>query len=437
MSNPENSPVSPNIDVRTSTAAPFDRWRWLLAGAIGILGGYLTISAVISPGILNALVRPDALEPELMLPWVLQSVFALSVSSFAFFVAPGPLGRRVLAVVLFVVLVVVLFALIAGRYSGAIRIPGLVLQVVTNPYSAVLFVGGLSWLIASAARPIAYLTLLLSLIVMPLQVVFTLNNIASGLTILVQLVLSLAVAVVILVVSRPAGVTTMPAGSDRWRWALAGVIGILGGYLTLSLLNGGIIQGLSRMGSYDPEIIALWVAQGLFALAVTALAYFVASGPLGRRVLAAALFIVITIVLVAVLVARISGALQIPGPGLLVVTNPYWVVLFAGGLGWLIAASARPLAYLSLLLTFMVMPLGAIFVLNNIGFGISTVIQLVLSLAIALVILLVSRPAAPYAVPPVVAAADASPTAAELAPTAFVAMEEGAEADAAPRTPAP
>lgn len=432
----ESNSINPNPyqPVAAAVAPPVDRWRWLLAGVIGIVGGYLAVSSLTYGPALNGLLA-DRFTPDVALPWIAQGIFALAVTSFAFLAAPGALARRVLGVVVFVVLVVVVFLLFLARLSGAVRGVGPVLLVVTNQYWGVLFAGALGWLIAVAARPIAYLALLLTFLVMPLSFVFALANISSGISSLVQLVLSLVIAAVILLVSRPAAGTTVAPPADRWRWLLAGVLGILGGYLTVSSVTGGLANVLAF--NQDWEIAVLLVGQAVFALAVTSFAFLVAPGTLGRRVLAVVLFVVITVLLVVFIIGRISGTLRFGGPPLLVVTNSYWIVLVAGGLGWLIAAGARPLAYLSLLLTLIVMPLGFVFTVNNITFGISSTVQLVLSLVIAAVILLVSRPAVPYAAPVAAAADSPATSAADLAPTAFVAMDEGAAIDDdAPRTPA-
>jgi hypothetical protein len=432
MTTPESNSPTPN-PYQTSAAvvdvaAPVERWRWLLAGVLGILGGYLTVNALTDGVIFGTLLRPDAFDPEIVVPWVLRGVFALAMTALAFFAAPGPIGRRALAVAIFVVVAIVLFFVILGRLSGAIRGGGPVVLMLTNAYWVVLAVGGLGWLIASAARPIAYLSLLLALIVMPLNFIFAVNNLPSAISGLVQLLVSLVIAVAILFVSRPAAMSVVAAPTfDRWRWLLAGAIGIIGGYLTLGTVSGGLANVLFMDQGWENTVYLL--LRGIFALAVTAFAFFVAPGALGRRVLAVVLFVVISVALVAFSVGRLSGDLRIGGAPILFVTNPFWVVLFVGGLGWLLAAGVRPLAYLSLLLTCIVMPLNFVFVMNNIGYGISTTVQLVLAGAIAAVILLVSRPAESYAAPAVTPVVSPSPSAAELAPTAFVAMEEGAEVD--------
>ncbi len=199
----------------------------------------------------------------------------------------------------------------------------------------------------------------------------------------------------------PAPTATAPF--DRWRWLLAGVIGILGGYLTVSVFNSGLLNALLGFGQFQPDLIAQFVLQAVFALVVTSFAYFVAPTPLAGRVIAIAIYVVVAVLLVVVLAARLSGALRLPGPASYMMLNPYFLVLLVGGLCWLIATAARPIAYLTLLLAFIVMPIGFVFALNDLPFAIGTILQLGLSLAIAIVILLASRPrtatpAAPAAV---------------------------------------
>lgn len=200
-----------------------------------------------------------------------------------------------------------------------------------------------------------------------------------------------------------------PAAFNRWRWLLAGVIGILGGYLTISASGGQLLQTLGGYGSLPPEQTVMIIAQAVFALVVTSFAYLVAPGPMPRRVIAIVVFVVLVVGFTAFMVARVFGDLRLGGPVFSFFINPYFAVLFAGALGWLIAVGARTIGFLTLLLTFIVMPLGAFFAINNISSGISQLVQLGLCLVIAVVVLFASRPAVPDAAP------------------AFVAMEEGAE----------
>ncbi len=229
------------------------------------------------------------------------------------------------------------------------------------------------------------------------------------------------------VAANPYLATTTTPPFDRWRWLLAGVIGILGGYLTIGAAIGGLLNALSGFGGFPPEFTALLVAQAVFAIAVTAFAYAVAPGSASRRILAIVIFALGVVGTVALMFGRIYAGLPIPGTISNFLINPFFLVLFFGALGWLLASGARPLAFVGLLLTLIVLPLNFVFLINGVGSGISTAVQYVLALVVAVVILLISRPAR-VAVPdtyvtPVVAP---SAEAVELAPTAFVAMEEGA-----------
>lgn len=225
----------------------------------------------------------------------------------------------------------------------------------------------------------------------------------------------------------PYVVTAAEPAFDRWRWLLAGVIGILGGYLAIASAVGGLLNGLSGFGGFPPEFVALLIGQAVFAVLVTGFAYAVAPGTASRRILAIVIFSLGFVGTLALMFARIYSGLGLPGALSGVLVNPFWLVLFLGALGWLLASGARPLAFLGLLLTFIVMPLNFVFVLNGIGSGISTGVQYAAAFVIAVVILLISRPAAVVAPAAIVTPVDSpSPEAVELAPTAFVAMEEGA-----------
>lgn len=183
--------------------------------------------------------------------------------------------------------------------------------------------------------------------------------------------------------------------SSRRQWLLAGIIAILGGYLTILSIGGQLIQTLlGYLTGAGVELAVLLISQLVFAVAVTVLGYLLAPAQLGRRLLAAVIYVAGAAVLVLSLYVRISGALGNLGgiPVAMTIANPYFMVVLCGGLGWLIATSARPIAYLSLVLAFLVMPLGYLFAINGIASALSSLIQLVVSAVAALVILAVSRP---------------------------------------------
>lgn len=185
---------------------------------------------------------------------------------------------------------------------------------------------------------------------------------------------------------------------DRRIWLLAGIIAILGGYLTIQAISGGLIQHLAGFGNGPAELTVLLFSHLVFAVAVTVLGYFLAPGSLGMRVLASAIYVAAVVLVVAVLALRISGALG-GGPGVLFVgatlANPFFVVLLFGALGWLLASRARPIAYLALLLAAAIAPVGLLFGLAGLSSVLSSIVQLVAVGVVAVVILLVSIPRRP------------------------------------------
>jgi hypothetical protein len=234
--------------------------------------------------------------------------------------------------------------------------------------------------------------------VVPVDFAVLMSRLEVGIAELVQLVVALAIAAAVMFVSRPRAGVPQPdplvtPAFDRWRRVLAGVIGIVGGYLTVSAVTSPVVYAATR--DLDHGFVLPGIAEGIFALGVTWFAFFVAPGTLRRRVLAIVIFTAVVVVLVALLVGWFTGTLATPARTFMVFANPYWVVLVGGGLGWLVAAGSRPVAYLALLLAFIVMPLQYAFAIGNIEVGASTLVQLGVSLAVAVVILIVSRPPVP------------------------------------------
>ncbi len=181
---------------------------------------------------------------------------------------------------------------------------------------------------------------------------------------------------------------------DRRRVLVAGVIAILGGYLTILAIGGQLIQQLLGFGG-PVEFTVLFTAQLVFAVGVSALGFFLVPGPLRRRVVAKVVYIVGIAILVLVLVLRVGGS----GGALLgnqfvqaTISNVFFMVLLFGALAWLIAVGARPFAYLSLVLAAVIAPVGLLFVLNGVSNGISYIVQLIAVAIAAGVILLISIP---------------------------------------------
>lgn len=192
--------------------------------------------------------------------------------------------------------------------------------------------------------------------------------------------------------TQPPPAPNYPTTIDRWRWLLAGVIAILGGYLTIQVATTGL--GQIFVGYSDPSITLLVIAELVFAVAVTALGYFFAPGPLGRRILAKAVYVVGILLLALVIWLRFTtgfGGI----PLALSFGNPFFVALLFGGLGWLIACAAAPMRYLVLLVALVALPLNYILVMAGASSGFGLVVQYVVCGIAAAAILLVSRPPIP------------------------------------------
>lgn len=190
-----------------------------------------------------------------------------------------------------------------------------------------------------------------------------------------------------------------PAGPiDRRHWLLAGVIAILGGYLTIIAIGGNLIQQLLGFGGGPAELTVLFVSQLVFAVAVTVLGYFLAPGSLGMRLLASAVYAAAVVLLVASLTLRVGGGLGRALSPLFfgaTIANPFFMILLFGGLGWLLASRARGIAYLSLVLAAVVAPVGVLLALANLNGAVSSIVQLLAVGVAAVVILLVSFPRRP------------------------------------------
>lgn len=179
---------------------------------------------------------------------------------------------------------------------------------------------------------------------------------------------------------------------DRWRWLLSGIIAILGGYITLQALTGGL--GQVFLGFLAPTVVAIYVAQIVFGVAVSALGYFFVTAPLGRRILAKAVWVVgVGLVILFVALRLTTGFGGVPAG--LTVANPHFMLLVFGGLGWLIASGVTPLRYLVLLVALVPVPINFLLVLGGADSALGTLVQLVITGIAAVVILLVSRPPVP------------------------------------------
>jgi hypothetical protein len=182
---------------------------------------------------------------------------------------------------------------------------------------------------------------------------------------------------------------------DRRQWLLAGIIAILGGYLTILAIGGSLIQQLTGFGGGPAELTLLFVSQLVFAVAVTVLGYFLAPGSLGMRLLASAIYVLAVVTLVVLLTLRVSGGLGrvLGGPVIgATLTNSFFMILLLGALAWLIATAARPIAFIALVLAAAIAPVGVLLALAGVSAALSSMVQLIAVGIAAVVILLVSIP---------------------------------------------
>jgi hypothetical protein len=212
---------------------------------------------------------------------------------------------------------------------------------------------------------------------------------------------------------------------DRRVWLRSGIIAILGGYLTIGSISGGLVQQLAGFMGAGPEYTVLLVGQLVFAIGVTALGYFLVPGPLGRRILGKVVYALAIVILVVVVTLRITGGLGGFGGAWSGVSigNPYFMVLLFGGLGWLIASGAKPLGYLALIFAFLMIPITYFLLVSGIPSAIAVMIQMVVVLIGAVLILLASWPRRPIGV---------VEEPALLAPTAYGTPETAPAAAPAP-----
>ncbi|HIY65202.1 MAG TPA: hypothetical protein H9830_02865 [Candidatus Agrococcus pullicola] len=190
---------------------------------------------------------------------------------------------------------------------------------------------------------------------------------------------------------RPATRSASPAGSNRV-WLLAGILGIVGGYVlwsSLPQLGTRFISG----GVFLNEGL-LYMTQILLGLACVVVAMLNAPGSLPRRLIAVVIVIVIAALAFFLFLMRLQSGLGpvFRGPvGGLLTSLEGWLVL-SGAAGWLLAAGARPLAWLSLVGVLLVAPLRLLLQWQGFDVAITTVVLQALMLIAALAVLLASKP---------------------------------------------
>lgn len=193
-----------------------------------------------------------------------------------------------------------------------------------------------------------------------------------------------------------ASTPTVPTAPESTRrstraWLLAGLLGILGGYLVvLSLPSLALEVGISS--GYSGRMPQL-VMQMLLGLTAVIIAYLNAPGRVVGRILGIAVLLAAVVIAFLLQGGMIGAGVTGISPWIRASTMSADVWLVTGGAaGWLLAASARPLAWLSLLLTLAVGPLRMMLLLQDFEQGFASTAMSVLMLVIALIVLLASKP---------------------------------------------
>jgi hypothetical protein len=128
-----------------------------------VLGGYLLLNTNLSQLALG-LSRAGMFPPEQVVLFLLQYVFAVVVILFGLAVAPGTTGRRVIAAVVVLVLILVWTLLYSARITGAAGPLPLASGFIAAPTFIVPLATVTGWLIVRERPALAYLVLLLSVI---------------------------------------------------------------------------------------------------------------------------------------------------------------------------------------------------------------------------------------------------------------------------------
>jgi hypothetical protein len=156
-----------------------------------VLGGYLLLTANVSPLVL-AVGGVGANPAEQVVLFLTQYLIAVAVLVFGLAIAPATSGRRVIAIVVVLVLLVVWTLIVAARVSGATGPLPFATGFVVAPVFIVPLVTATGWLIVRERPGVSYLLLLLTLIGGALSVFFLLNNLPSTFTELIKLPIAAA-----------------------------------------------------------------------------------------------------------------------------------------------------------------------------------------------------------------------------------------------------
>jgi hypothetical protein len=181
------------------------------------------------------------------------------------------------------------------------------------------------------------------------------------------------------------------AAASPGRSLASGIAVFLGGYLLLQAMGGQLYPALAGFGPRETSYVVLVLLQLVFALAVVLAGLWIAPGSAGRKAVASVLVVVVTVIVVAASVARISGALNLGQAPTFTITNPWFMVVLVVGAAWLIVREAR-LGWLALLPVLVLSPLPFAFSIAGVDFATTQIVLLLVTLLVGLGILFAGRP---------------------------------------------
>jgi hypothetical protein len=192
--------VTPSPYVESDTViAPVRRGSILAAAVAVFLGGYILVQSLTGqlPVALTGLAGVSEVLPLLLG----QVVFALVAVIVGLCLAPAPASRKLIGSVLVIIGTVVAIAMETARLTSVFGGVPVTLTLANAYFMVALFLGA-AWLVVRAAR-LGWLTLLLTLVLVPLPYVFQLQNLQFAISQPILLILLGIVGVVILLAGRP------------------------------------------------------------------------------------------------------------------------------------------------------------------------------------------------------------------------------------------
>ncbi len=188
----------------------------------------------------------------------------------------------------------------------------------------------------------------------------------------------------------PAPLPAAPGRRDTARWAAAGLLGIVGGFVVLSGGVGSQLPiSLAGFGGMPLSVVVLQLLQVLFGVAAVVAAYLLAPGRIGMRVVAGVVFVIAAVLSIVFASIRLTGSVDPFMSSVLL--NATALLVFWGAVGWLLACGARPIAYLSLLAPLvLLLPIAMWLSMAGVEGAIITLVLQVIALVTSVVVLLAS-----------------------------------------------